>query len=179
MSRQIQEGISVGHADSLGTVSNFYNIVACSNFSFLQHAKVESWSVMFNDQGWHARFVHANAEAVASYSRLGHFKYGVTNAVAIADADFVIEKSLNGEVFSELAEDEVLTSEKVFPVVIGIHLINKNGALLPAMTGEIALAVADNVELARHLPARNGTFPDRGADGLTVPRHVARKADIY
>src|SRR5580698_767386 len=46
MSWQIQQGVNLGHADSLRTVSNFYNIVACTNFSFLQHAKVESWSVM-------------------------------------------------------------------------------------------------------------------------------------
>src|SRR5580693_4423972 len=42
---QIQEGVNVGHADSLWTVSNFCNVIACTNFSFLQHAKVESRSV--------------------------------------------------------------------------------------------------------------------------------------
>src|SRR5208282_5578666 len=46
MSWQVQEGVSVGHTDSLWTVSNFYNFIARPNFSFLQHAKVESWSVM-------------------------------------------------------------------------------------------------------------------------------------
>src|SRR5580658_785694 len=46
MSWQIQEGVSVSHTDSLWPVSSFYNVVARPNFSFLQHAKVESWSVM-------------------------------------------------------------------------------------------------------------------------------------
>jgi hypothetical protein len=46
MSWQIQEGVNVGHTDSLWTVSNLYNVIACTNFSFLQHPKVESWSVM-------------------------------------------------------------------------------------------------------------------------------------
>ena len=119
MSWQIQEGVNLGHADSLWTVSNFYNVVARPNFSFLQHAKVESWSVLRHEQGWHPRFIHANADAVARYARLRHFKYRVTNAVAIANADLVVRKSLNREVFSELAEDEVFTSEKAFPVVIG------------------------------------------------------------
>ena len=135
MSWQVQEGVNFGHADSLRTVSNFYNVVARPNFSFLQHAKVESWSVMRYKQGCHPRFIHANADAVARYARLRHFKYRVTYAVSIADADLVIKKSLNSEVFSELAEGEVFTSENAFPVLIGVHLINKNGALLPAMTG--------------------------------------------
>jgi hypothetical protein len=46
MSWQIQEGVNLGHADSLWTVSNFYNIIACTNFSLLQHAKVKPSSVM-------------------------------------------------------------------------------------------------------------------------------------
>src|SRR5258706_395995 len=117
-SGQIKEGFNVGHTDSLWTVSNFYNVVARPNFSFLQHAKVESWSVMFYEQGCRPRFIHANTDAVARYARLCHFKYRITNAVAIANADLVIRKLLNSEVFSELAEDEVFTSEKAFPVLI-------------------------------------------------------------
>ncbi len=179
MSRQIQEGVNFGHADSLWTVSNFYDVVARPNFSFLQHAKVESWSVMRYEQGCHPRFIHANADAVARYARLCHFKYRIANAVAIANADLVIRKSLNSEVFSELAEDEVFTSEKAFPVVIGIHLINKNGAMLPTVTGEIGLRIANNIELAHHSSPLNWTFPDRGTDSLTVPCHVAWKTDIY
>ena len=134
---------------------------------------------MCYEQGWHARFIHADADAVARYARLCYFKYRVTNAVSIADADLVIRKSLNREVFSELAEDKVIASEKALPVVIGVHLINKNGALLPAMTGEIALRVAIDIELAHHSPSLNWRFPDGGSDSLAVPCHVARKTDIY
>jgi hypothetical protein len=53
----------------------------------------------------------ANADAVARYAGLCYFKCRTTNAVAIANADLVIRKSLNSEVFSELAEDEVTTCE--------------------------------------------------------------------
>src|SRR5271166_5222745 len=179
MSWQIQKGVNPGHTDSLWTVSNFYDVVARPNFSFLQHAKVESWSVMCNEQGCHPRFIHANANAVARYAGLCYFKCRITNAVAIANADLVIRKSLNSEVFSELAEDEVTTCENALPVVIGVHLINKNGALLPTMTGEIGLGVANKVELAHPLSSLNWTFPDRGTDSLTVPCHVAWKTDIY
>jgi hypothetical protein len=116
--RSARNDVNLGHTDSLWTVSNFYNVIACTNFSFLQHAKVESWSVMFYEQGCHPRFIHANADAVARYARLCHFKHRITNAVAIANADLVIRNSLNSEVFSELAEDQVFTSVKTFPVVI-------------------------------------------------------------
>src|ERR1700687_5335711 len=37
MSWQIQEGVNLGHIDSLWTVSNFYDVVARPNFSFLPH----------------------------------------------------------------------------------------------------------------------------------------------
>ena len=72
-----------------------------------------------------------------------------------------------------------LRPENAFPVVIGVHLINKNGALLPAMTGEIALPVAVDIELAHHSSSLDWRFPDRGTDSLAVPCQVAWKADIY
>jgi hypothetical protein len=43
---------------------------------------------------------------------------------------------------------------------MGIHLIRKNGTVLPAMTGEIGLSVANNIELAYHSPSINWSFPD-------------------
>src|SRR5437016_14070032 len=103
MSRQIQEGVNLGHADSLWTVGNFYNVVARPNFSFLQLAKVESWSVMRYEQGCHPRFMHANADAVARYARLCHFKSRVTNAVAIGNGDLINKQTLAGQIFSALA----------------------------------------------------------------------------
>src|SRR5271157_2531823 len=98
--------------------------------------------------------------------------------LSIADADLVIKKSLNREVFSELAEDEVITSEKAFLVMIGFHLIYKNGALLSTMTSEIALRITLDIELAHHSPSRNRRFPDCGSDSFAVPCHVTRQTDI-
>ena len=118
MSWQIQKCINLGYGDPLRTVSNFYDIIARANFSLLQHAKVKSWSVMCYEQGRHARFIHSNPDAVARYAWLGHFKFSVTDAVSIAYTDLVISKPFDGEVFSELAKDEVITSENAFPVVI-------------------------------------------------------------
>src|SRR5580700_212361 len=178
MSWQIQESINIGHRDLFWTIRDFYDVIARTNFPFLQHAKVESWSVMFYEQRRHTRLAHANADAVACHARLCHFECRVTNAVAIANAHLVIGKSLDGEVFSELSKDEVMPPENAFPVVIGAHLINKNGALLSTMAAEIALRIANNIERPHPPSAFHWRFPDRGMDGLTVPCHVAWKTDI-
>jgi hypothetical protein len=134
---------------------------------------------MCYEQGWHPRFIHSNTDAVTRHSWLRHFEYSTTNAVAITNTDLVISKSVNSEVFSELPEAQVITSEKALPIVIRLHLINKHCALLSTMTGEIALGITINIELARYSPSRDRKFPDCGADRFAAPCHVARKADIY
>jgi hypothetical protein len=138
----------------------FCNLIACPNFSLLQHAKVESWSVMCYEQGWHAGFVHADADAVARHAWLRHFKFSTTDAVAIADADLVIRKSLDGEVFAELAESKIVAAQKALPVMVRIHLVDEYGAVLPAVTGEIGLRIAIDIELAHLSPSINWRLPD-------------------
>src|SRR5277367_598207 len=131
------------------------------------------------EQGWHTRFVRANADAVARDARLRYFKFSTTDAVSIANAHVAIKKSIDSEVFSELAESKVIAAQKALPVMIRIHLVDKYGAVLPAATGEIALGVAIDIEFAHHSPSGNRRFPDCGSDRFAVPCHVARKADIY
>ena len=179
LSWQIQESVNLGHTHSLWTISNFYDVIARPNFSFLQGAKVESWSVMRYEQRRHVRLVHADAHAVACDSWLRYLQYSTTDAVSITNADLMIRKSFDSEVFSELAEGKVIPSENAFPVVIRVHLINKNRALLSTMTGEIALRIANNIEREYHSSAFHRRFPDPRMDGLPVPCHVARETNIY
>jgi hypothetical protein len=40
------------------------------------------------------------------------------------------------------------------------------------------LSIADQIEPPREDAPFDGLFPDRGADGFSSPRHVARQADI-
>jgi hypothetical protein len=44
--------------------------------------------------------------------------------------------------------------------MVRIHLVDKYGAVLPAVTGEIGLRITIDIELARHSPSRNRRFPD-------------------
>jgi hypothetical protein len=131
------------------------------------------------EQGCHPRFIHANADAVARHAWLRYFKFSTTDAVSIADAHLVVRKSLDGEIFSELAVGKIVAAQKTLPVVVRIHLVDKYGAVLASVTGEIALRITLNIESAHHAPAINWRFPDCGSDGFAVPCHVAWKADIY
>jgi len=176
---QIKECVNLGHTGSLWTVSNFYNVITRANFSFLQHPKVESWPVMFYEQRCHPPFIHADADAVARYAGLRCFKYRTTDAVSISDAHLVIRKSLDGEVFSELAETKIAAAQESLPVMVRVHLVDEYGAVLATVTCEIGLRVTIDIESAHHSPSCNRRFPDCGSDCFSVPCHVARKADIY
>src|SRR3954447_22677343 len=110
MSRQIQQGVHIGHTHSAWSIGSFHNRVVCTNFSLLQHAKVESRPVMFYQQRGHPRLIHADADPVTRHARLRHFKFSITDPKAIADADLVIRKSLHGEVFPELTEYEIVAA---------------------------------------------------------------------
>ena len=63
--------------------------------------------------------------------------------------------------------------------MVRIHLVDKYGAVLPAVTGEIGLRITIDIEFAHHSPPSNRRFPDCGSDSFPVPCHVTRKADIY
>jgi hypothetical protein len=109
-------------------------------------------------EGCHTRFIHADADAVARYAWLRHFKFSTTDAVAIANAHLVIRKSLDGEVFSELAESKIVAAQKALPVMVRIHLVDEYGALLPSVTGQIGLRIALNIELRTIRRPSTGDF---------------------
>src|SRR5215813_361349 len=156
-------------------ISNFYDVVARTDFSFLQHAKVESRSVVSYEQGRHARFIRADADAVTGHARLCHFEHRATNAESITDTDLVISKSFNSEVFSELADTKISAAEKAIPIAVRIHLVNEHSALLSAVTGEICLRVTFNIQRAHQPSPFYGKLPDRGSHSLAVPCDLTRR----
>jgi hypothetical protein len=178
MSGQIQNSINVGHRHPFWTFSKFYDFITRANFSFLQNAKVESRSPVRDQEGWHARLVHANAYAVAGYPGLCHFEHRLADAVSIANADLVVGKSFNRKIFSELAETEIIALKEMLPVVVRIHLVYEHGTLLPTVTGEIGLCIAVDVQPAHHPSILNGKLPDRCSHSCAVPCDLARKTDI-
>jgi hypothetical protein len=107
MSRQIQESIDFGDCDPFRSIGDLHDIVARTNFSFLQHAKVKPRSVVCDQQRWHPRLAHADADAVAGYARLRYLEYRVTNLISVTNADLVIGESFNREVLPELTATEI------------------------------------------------------------------------
>ena len=112
------------------------------------------------EQCRHPRFIHANTDAVARYARLRYFKFSTTDAVSIADAHLVIKKSIDCEVFPELAEGKIVAGEKALPVMVRIHLVDEYGAVLPSVTRQIGLRIAIDIQLAHQSPSINRRFPD-------------------
>ena len=92
MSGQIQEGVNLGHTDSLWTVSDFYNVVARPDFTFLQDAKRRIPVCDALQAGLAYGLVHADADAVARHAWLRHFKFSTANAVSVANVHLIIRK---------------------------------------------------------------------------------------
>jgi len=109
---------------------------------------------------------------------LGYLERGGADLVAVADADLTVTESFDGEVLAELSVDEVVTAELAFPVAIRVDLVNEHRALLPAVPGEIALAVALDVQLADAAGTADGVLEDTGKNRLPLPRHVLRHANV-
>jgi hypothetical protein len=61
--------------------------------------------------------------------------------------------------------------------MVSIHLVD--GAVLPSVACQIGLRITVDFEFAHHSPSRNRRFPDCGSNRFAIPRHVARKTDIY
>jgi hypothetical protein len=57
-------------------------------------------------------------------------------------------------------------------------LVDKYRTLFPAMTSEIRLRIAIDVELAHHPSSLDRNLPDRRSDSLAPPCNVARQPDI-
>jgi hypothetical protein len=72
-------------------------------------------------QNRHPRFVHADADAVASNGRLGDFKECAADTVTVADADFMVRQAFDREVFSKLTVAEVVAMQVRFPASPQAH----------------------------------------------------------
>ncbi len=134
---------------------------------------------MGNKECRHLRVIHPYADAVAGNPRLGHFEECAPDAVAISNADLVIGKALDGEVLTEVAILKVLPLQLIRPVAVGVELIHHQGAMLSAVACKVTLAIAIQIETARHYPAGDGSLKDGGADYLALPLDIARQPDIH
>src|SRR6266567_2558503 len=62
---------------------------------------------------------------------------------------------------------------------VGLDLVDQHGALLAAVARQIALPVAVDVEAADYRRAVHRVLPRTGVDGLALPGHILRQADVH
>ena len=98
--------------------------------------------VVSNEQGRHVRLVHPDSDTKARDSRLRDLENRLADPVAIPDADLVIAQAIDGEVFAELAVREVVASEMLRPVLVGVELVDEDGSVLAPVTDLVGLFVA-------------------------------------
>ena len=123
------------------------------------------------------RLVHADPDAVAGGSRLGHLEQRSPDPVAVADADLIIRQALDGEVLAELPVREIAAAQPFLPVEIRFDLVDEDRSLLASVAVEIALAVAFDVEPPDAPTALYGRLPNAGVHGPSTPLDVAWKPD--
>ncbi len=129
---------------------------------------------MLDQQSRHPRLIHAYADAVASHPRLRDFEQRSADPVAVADRDLAVGQPLHGQIFSELPECEIASLQLLFPVTIGIHLIDKHSAVFPTVTGQVTLRVAIDVEPPNHTPALYRLLPHGRVHSLPPPCDLMR-----
>src|SRR4051794_32622682 len=142
-------------------------------------SEVEARAVLGHKQIRYLGHAEAHADTEAGNAGLGDFELGLADPVAVTDADVAIGEAADGEVFAELPRLQVVAVQVVPPVVIRLGLVNHDGALLPAVPGEVTLTVAVNVEPAHHHGSLHRGLPDTCVNRLAAPRHILGHSDVH
>ena len=178
MPGQVEQRVDLGDRHLLGAGAEPDDLVSRLDVAFLEHAEVEARAMVGDEEGGDPGVVHPDADAVARDPWLRDLEDGRADPIAVADADVVVAQPLDGEVLAELAVDEVFPAELAFPVAVRIDLVDEDGALLAAVSCEISLTVAVDVEPAHASKAGDGFLEDTGEDRSPLPRHVSRLAHV-
>jgi len=67
----------------------------------------------------------------------------------------------------------------LLPIAIRFDLVDKDGALLASVAGEVALTVSVQIQPSDPAAARHRILPDPGVDSAPLPLDVARKSDVH
>src|SRR5581483_12051964 len=99
--------------------------------------------------------------------------------IAISNAHGVVGQSFDREVLAELSGDEIGSFQLLLPVAIRFDLVDEDGTLFAAMSGEVTLTVSVEVQATYATAPVHRGLPDRCAHSATFPLDVARKSDVY
>src|SRR6185295_16982773 len=95
-----------------------------------------------------------------------------------ADTGGIVGKPLHGEVLAELAVHEFVPFQLLLPMPVRIDLVDEHRAMLPAVSSQITLSVAFEIQAADSTSAGDWSLPDPGVYHVAVPHDVSRKADV-
>src|SRR5215470_19880795 len=136
---RIEESVYLCDGHSLLRLSDLHDFVAGAHLAFPQDAEVESRPSAGCQQCRHPGLVHPNADAIAGDARLSDLEQSAADLVTVADAHGIVWQPFDREVLAELPVDEVGPLQLLLPVAIRFDLVDEDGALLTAVSREVAL----------------------------------------
>ncbi len=175
---EIEEPADLGDRHFLGAGRKLEDLVAGLNFPLLQNAEIEARAVVRDEQRGNARIFHPDPDAVTGDARLRDLERRAADPVAVADTDLVVAEPFDREVLAELPVDEVGAFELLFPVSVGVELVDEDGTLLATVPRDVALPVTFDVELGHPARAGHWVLEDARKDGLSLPGHILRETDV-
>src|SRR5215469_1018336 len=175
----VQEGIDLGDGHGLWPGGYLDDLITSLDSALLQHAEVEPRSAMGNQHGRDARVFHADTDPVARDPGLGYLEDCLADAVPVADAYLIVCEALDGEVLAELAVDEVVAPELVLPVAVRLDLVDEYRPLLAAVSGQIALAIAVDIQPPHQPRPVDRPLPHRRMHNPAIPGQVLRHAYVH
>src|SRR5215470_704010 len=176
---RIKQRIDLCDGHSLLRFSDLHNFVLSARLAFLQDAEVKSRSAAGCQESWHPGFVHPNADAIASNTGLGDLKQRAADLITVTDANDIVGQSFDREILAELSVDKVGPLQLLLPIAIRFDLVDKDGALLASVPGQVALTIPVQIQPAHPTASTHGFLPDSGVHCATLPLNVARKSDVY
>ncbi len=178
MAGQVEQGVGDGHGQPRRAGPGADDRVAGPDAALADHPHVEARPVVADQQRRQVRPAQPQADPVAGDARLGDLELGLADPVPVADAHLVVGQAVDGQVLAEAAVAEVVPPEMLLPVPVGVDLVDQHGPLLATVPGEVALAVAVDVEPADHGRAVDRVLPHPGMDGPALPGDVLGQAHV-
>ena len=178
MARQVEQRVHLGDRHLLGSRGELDDPVSRLHLALFEHAEVEPRTAVGDEESGNPRVVHADPDAVTGHARLGHLEARAADPVTVTDAHLLVGEPFDGEVLAELPVREVVPSQLVLPMSVGVDLVDEHRSLLTAVPRQIALTVALDVEPGDAAAAGDRVLEHAGEDGPPLPRDVLRHADV-
>lgn len=172
MGRPVEQGVDLRDGHAFRPVGDLDDLLARFHLALVDHPQIEAGAAVRDQQGGQAGFAQAHAHAVAGDPRLGDLEDRRADPVAVPHAHLVVGEPVDGEVLTEVAVDEVVPSEVSGPVTVGVGLVDQHGPHLAAVTAQVALSVALDVEAPDAAGAGHRALEDPGVHRLAPPGDV-------